>query len=81
MKSYYDRIKTYWDLEVAAAAQAESSGDLQRAFSTWNALLSSGRIQPGCTPEQWDKPIAAHKKSYEISGRPCCWACAFSLDS
>lgn len=32
MKSYFDRIKPHWDLEVAAAARAESDGDPQLAF-------------------------------------------------
>jgi hypothetical protein len=32
MKSYYNRIKPHWDLEVASAARAESDGDPQLAF-------------------------------------------------
>ena len=32
MKSYYDRIKPHWDLEVASAARAESDGDPHLAF-------------------------------------------------
>ena len=32
MKSYYDRIKPYWDIEVAAATRAESNGDPHLAF-------------------------------------------------
>lgn len=32
MKSHYGRIKHYWDLEVAAAAQAKFSGDPHLAF-------------------------------------------------
>lgn len=32
MKRYYDRIKPHWDLEVAAAASAESAGDSHLAF-------------------------------------------------
>ena len=32
MKSYYERIKPHWDLEVAAATRAESNGDPHLAF-------------------------------------------------
>ena len=32
MKSYYDRIKPHWDLEVASAARAESDGEPHLAF-------------------------------------------------
>jgi hypothetical protein len=32
MKSYYERLKPHWDLEVAAATRAESSGDPHLAF-------------------------------------------------
>ena len=32
MKSYYDRIKPHWDLEVTSAARAESDGDPHLAF-------------------------------------------------
>ena len=32
MKSYHDRIKPHWDLEVASAARAESDGDPHLAF-------------------------------------------------
>ena len=32
MKGYYKRIKPHWDLEVAAAARAESDGDSHLAF-------------------------------------------------
>ena len=32
MKSYYDRIKPHWDLEVASAARAEFNGDPHLAF-------------------------------------------------
>jgi hypothetical protein len=32
MKNYCERIKPHWDLELAAAAQAESDGDPHLAF-------------------------------------------------
>jgi hypothetical protein len=32
MTNYYLRIKPHWDLEIASAARAESSGDPHRAF-------------------------------------------------
>jgi hypothetical protein len=32
MTNYYLRIKPHWDLEIASATQAESSGDPHRAF-------------------------------------------------
>ena len=32
MKSYYNRIKPHWDLEVASAARAEFDGDPHLAF-------------------------------------------------
>ena len=32
MKSYYERIKPHWELEVAAATRAESNGDPYLAF-------------------------------------------------
>lgn len=32
MKSYIERIKPHWDLEVSAAARAEASGDPNLAF-------------------------------------------------
>jgi hypothetical protein len=32
MKRYHDRIKPYWDMEIAAAAQAEAVGDRPQAF-------------------------------------------------
>ena len=33
MKNYYERIKPYWDLEVAAASRAESNGNPHLAFA------------------------------------------------
>lgn len=32
MKSFFNRIKPYWDREVASAAEAEAGGDPMRAF-------------------------------------------------
>ena len=32
MKNYCERIKPHWDLELAAAARAESDGDPHLAF-------------------------------------------------
>ncbi len=32
MKSYYERIKPHWELEVAAATRAESNADPHLAF-------------------------------------------------
>jgi hypothetical protein len=51
MKNYFERIKPYWDLELTAAAQAESSGDPHLAFAHLERAHILGRTQPGCTPK------------------------------